>query len=131
MRHAGYTSGGGTAAGSCTMSGQTMRQRDARTPQHENRRQRFPRLREGASRLSLDVLARVEAASPHRPIMLREVLRTLQPRPGDIVVDATLGGGGHAEALLAHIRPGGRLIGLDADSLELPRTEARLRSAGH
>lgn len=113
------------------MSGQTMRQRDARTPQHENRRQRFPRLREGASRLSLDVLARVEAASPHRPIMLREVLRTLQPRPGDIVVDATLGGGGHAEALLAHIRPGGRLIGLDADSLELPRTEARLRAAGH
>ena len=113
------------------MSGQTMRQRKARTPQHENRRQRFPRPREGTSHLSLDVLARVEAASPHRPIMLREVVRTLQPRPGDVVVDATLGGGGHAEALLAHILPGGRLIGLDADPIELPRTEARLRAAGY
>lgn len=63
--------------------------------------------------------------------MLREVLRTLQPRAGDVVIDATLGGGGHAEALLAHIRPGGRLIGLDVDALELPRTEARLRAAGY
>ena len=63
--------------------------------------------------------------------MLREVLRTLQPRAGDVVVDATLGGGGHTEALLAHILPGGRLIGLDVDSLELPRTEARLRAAGY
>ncbi len=63
--------------------------------------------------------------------MLREVLRTLQPRPGDVVVDATLGGGGHAEALLTHIRPGGRLIGLDVDATELPRAEARLRAAGY
>lgn len=81
--------------------------------------------------LDADTIARAETASPHRPIMLREVLRTLQPRPGDVVVDATLGGGGHAEALLAHVQPGGRLIGLDVDALELPRTEARLRTAGH
>jgi 16S rRNA (cytosine1402-N4)-methyltransferase len=100
-------------------------------PQHENRRQRFPRPRPGAAPLRVDVLARIDATSPHRPIMLREVLRTLQPRLGDLVVDATLGGGGHAEALLAHILPGGRLLGLDVDSLELPRTEARLRAAGY
>lgn len=100
-------------------------------PQHENRRQRFPRTRPGAALLGAGVLARIETASPHRPIMLREVLRVLQPRPGDVVVDATLGGGGHAEALLAHILPGGRLIGLDTDTLELPRTEARLRAAGY
>lgn len=99
--------------------------------QLENRRQRFPRPRPGATPLQADALARIEAASPHRPILLREVLRCLQPAPGDVVVDATLGGGGHAEALLAHIAPRGRLIGLDRDPLELPRTEARLRAAGY
>ena len=97
----------------------------------ENRPQQFPPPRTGASVLRADALARVEAASPHRPIMLREVLRCLQPRPGDVVVDATLGGGGHAEALLVHIQPRGRLLGLDLDSLELPATEARLRAAGY
>ena len=81
--------------------------------------------------LDADALARAEAASPHRPIMPREVLRVLQPRPSDLVVDATLGGGGHAEALLAHIHPGGRLLGLDVDPIQLPATEARLRAAGH
>ncbi len=81
--------------------------------------------------LDADALARAEAASPHRPIMLREVLRVLQPRPGDVVVDATLGGGGHAGALLAHIQPGGRLLGLDVDPIALPGTAARLRAAGH
>lgn len=103
----------------------------AGAPQRENRRQRFPPARPGASATNAEAIARAEAASPHRPIMLREMLRALQPRPGDLVVDATLGGGGHAEALLAHIRPGGRLLGLDLDAVELPRTEARLRAAGH
>lgn len=102
----------------------------SRVPQRENRRQRFPPPRHGATPLDLDAIVRAETTSPHRPIMLREVLRTLQPRPGDLVVDATLGGGGHAEALLAHILPGGRLLGLDVDAIELPRTEARLRAAG-
>ncbi|MEQ1895798.1 MAG: 16S rRNA (cytosine(1402)-N(4))-methyltransferase RsmH [Vicinamibacterales bacterium] len=69
-------------------------------------------------------------AGSHRPIMVEEVLRCLQPVPGAIAVDCTLGGGGHAEAILAHLRPDGRLIGLDVDALELSRTEARLRSAG-
>jgi len=101
-----------------------------RAVQHENRRQRFPRPRPGAVPLDHDVITRIVATSPHRPIMLREVLRTLQPRPGDRVVDATLGGGGHAEALLAHIQPGGRLLGLDVDPVTLPLTEARLRAAG-
>ncbi len=54
----------------------------------------------------------------------------LAPRAGDHVLDATLGGGGHAHALLAHIAPRGRLIGLDLDRRELARTSARLREAG-
>lgn len=70
-------------------------------------------------------------AGSHRPIMVAEVLEILAPQPGEIAVDATLGYGGHAEAILARLQPGGRLLGLDADPLELPRTEARLRSLGY
>jgi 16S rRNA (cytosine1402-N4)-methyltransferase len=47
-----------------------------------------------------------------------------------VAVDCTLGGGGHAQAILEGLQPGGFLIGLDVDPLELPRTEARLRAAG-
>jgi 16S rRNA (cytosine1402-N4)-methyltransferase len=70
-------------------------------------------------------------AGMHVPIMVAEVLECLRPHPGDTAVDCTLGGGGHAQAILAHVQPGGRLIGLDTDPLELPRTEARLRAAGY
>jgi 16S rRNA (cytosine1402-N4)-methyltransferase len=62
--------------------------------------------------------------------MVGEVLRCLRPTPGDVAVDCTLGGGGHAHAILERLQPGGRLIGLDVDPLELPRTEAHLRAAG-
>lgn len=62
--------------------------------------------------------------------MVAEVLRHLQPAPGQVVVDCTLGGGGHARAILERLQPGGRLIGLDVDPLELPAAEARLRAAG-
>ena len=62
--------------------------------------------------------------------MPAEVLRHARPRSGDVVVDCTLGGGGHARAILDQIQPGGRLIGLDVDSIELARTEAGLRAAG-
>ena len=66
----------------------------------------------------------------HVPIMLGEVLQCLRPAPGDIAVDCTLGGAGHALAILDRIQPGGRLIGLDIDPIELPRAEARIRAAG-
>ena len=69
-------------------------------------------------------------AGSHVPIMVAEVLEALDPHPGDTVVDCTLGYGGHARALLERIQPGGRLLGLDIDPLELPKTEARLRMAG-
>lgn len=69
-------------------------------------------------------------AGSHRPIMVDEVLACLRPSPGEIAVDCTLGGGGHAQALLPRLLPGGYLIGLDVDPHELPRTEARLRAAG-
>ena len=69
-------------------------------------------------------------AGTHRPIMVAEILEVLAPRPGDVAADCTLGYGGHAQEILARLQPGGRLIGLDADPIELPKTEARLRAAG-
>ncbi|HEY3378734.1 MAG TPA: 16S rRNA (cytosine(1402)-N(4))-methyltransferase RsmH [Armatimonadota bacterium] len=75
------------------------------------------------------VLARGNTpAGSHRPIMVAEIMQVLQPQPREIVVDATLGYGGHARELLRAVLPGGRLYGLDVDPLELPRTEARLRA---
>jgi 16S rRNA (cytosine1402-N4)-methyltransferase len=62
--------------------------------------------------------------------MVDETLRCLRPVPGDLAVDCTLGGGGHALAIVERIQPGGRLLGLDTDPLEVPRTEARFRAAG-
>jgi 16S rRNA (cytosine1402-N4)-methyltransferase len=69
-------------------------------------------------------------AGMHRPIMVREVLHLLAPRRGDFAVDVTLGYGGHASALLDAVLPGGRLLALDVDPIELPKTEARLRERG-
>lgn len=69
-------------------------------------------------------------AGTHRAIMIAEILEVLAPQPGEVAVDCTLGYGGHAQELLARIQPGGRLLGLDADPHELPKTEARLRAAG-
>jgi 16S rRNA (cytosine1402-N4)-methyltransferase len=82
-----------------------------------------------------DTVAKVLAsgktpAGTHRPIMVAEILATLAPKPGELAVDCTLGYGGHTQEILARLQPGGRLIGLDADPIELPKTEARLRAAG-
>jgi 16S rRNA (cytosine1402-N4)-methyltransferase len=69
-------------------------------------------------------------AGTHRPIMVAEILEVLAPQPGDFAVDCTLGYGGHAREILQKISPGGHLIGLDADPIELPKTKARLRALG-
>jgi len=69
-------------------------------------------------------------AGTHRSIMVDEILQALDPKPGETALDATLGYGGHARELLTRLLPGGRLVGLDVDPLELPRTEARLRALG-
>jgi 16S rRNA (cytosine1402-N4)-methyltransferase len=51
----------------------------------------------------------------HLPVMVEEVLTSLDARAGSSVVDCTVGGGGHADRLLEATSPGGRLLGLDAD----------------
>ncbi len=69
-------------------------------------------------------------AGSHRPIMVAEILAALAPQPGESAADCTLGHGGHTRELLARIAPGGHLFGLDADPIELPKTESRLRALG-
>lgn len=70
-------------------------------------------------------------AGTHRPILVPEILACLDPRPGNFAVDATLGHGGHAEAILRRVVPGGgHLLGLDVDPVEQPRTVERLRALG-
>jgi 16S rRNA (cytosine1402-N4)-methyltransferase len=70
-------------------------------------------------------------AGTHRPILVAEILAVLALQPGEIAVDCTLGFGGHSRELLPHLAPGGRLVGLDVDPIEHPKTTARLRAAGH
>jgi 16S rRNA (cytosine1402-N4)-methyltransferase len=69
-------------------------------------------------------------AGMHRPIMVPEILEILAPKAGDFAIDATLGYGGHTAALLDAVLPGGRVLALDVDPIELPKTEARLRATG-
>src|SRR2546425_9760388 len=64
------------------------------------------------------------------PVLLTETLTWLAPRPGAVYVDATLGGGGHAEAILDRIVPGGRLIGIDRDEQALEQASRRLERFG-
>ena len=64
----------------------------------------------------------------HLPVLVEEVIEMLAPAPGSLHIDATLGGGGHAERVLEAANPDGRLLGLDADALAIARVEARLRS---
>ncbi len=82
-----------------------------------------------------DTVAKVLAsgktpAGIHVPILVAEILEALDPRPGEIAVDCTLGYGGHARELLPRLQPGGFLLGLDVDPLVLPATEARMRQLG-
>jgi 16S rRNA (cytosine1402-N4)-methyltransferase len=65
-------------------------------------------------------------AGQHLPIMVEEILQVLDLRAGQRCVDCTLGYGGHARELLAAVQPGGSLLGLDQDPVEILRTEERL-----
>lgn len=67
-------------------------------------------------------------AALHVPVMLETVLQMLAPRTGGVFLDATIGLGGHAEAILAC--PGTRVIGLDVDPAALERARARLAPFG-
>jgi 16S rRNA (cytosine1402-N4)-methyltransferase len=62
----------------------------------------------------------------HLPVLAEEVVTMLAAAPGSLQIDATVGGGGHAERILAATDPGGRLLGLDADGAAIARVRERL-----
>ena len=59
------------------------------------------------------------AVSRHQSVLLRETLAWLDLKPGLVVIDGTVGGGGHSRHILKQIQPGGTLIGLDRDPMML------------
>jgi len=61
---------------------------------------------------------------PHIPVLLRELLEIINPQPGQVIVDCTLGLGGHSAAILQRIKPDGQLIALDLDPANM--AEARI-----
>jgi len=65
----------------------------------------------------------------HISVLPNEVQAAMQPQPGGVYLDGTLGGAGHALALLSAAQPGGRLLGIDADPVALAAAQARLVAA--
>src|SRR5262245_10362212 len=65
-------------------------------------------------------------APTHVPVLPAEVLASLGPAPGQVVVDATVGAGGHARLLAERVVPGGRVVGLDRDAAMLDLARPRL-----
>lgn len=70
------------------------------------------------------------ADTTHIPVMRNEVLEALNVQPGGRYVDCTLGGAGHAEAILDRAQPGGTLVGIDADPAAITRGSERLAHFG-
>lgn len=66
----------------------------------------------------------------HLPVLLQEVVDGLAPKEGDVILDATVGGGGHSEALCKAMGGRGKFICLDADSDALRRSQERLSGCG-
>lgn len=66
----------------------------------------------------------------HVPVLLHEVLDLLEPARGGIFVDGTLGGGGHAEAVLQRLPADGSLIGIDRDAEAIAAASVRLSPFG-
>ena len=68
--------------------------------------------------------------SEHTPVLVQEVLGVLEPKPGSILLDATLGHGGHAKAFLEEAGDSSRVIGVDADPEALAVAKQTLAEFG-
>jgi 16S rRNA (cytosine1402-N4)-methyltransferase len=66
-------------------------------------------------------------ATEHRPVMLEEAVAALDPEGGEMVVDATFGGGGHTRRILEELGPDGAVVGIDRDPEAVGRASELLR----
>jgi 16S rRNA (cytosine1402-N4)-methyltransferase len=73
---------------------------------------------------------RSTAAGEHKPVLLAEVLAALDPRPGQTVVDCTLGFAGHSAEFLKRIAPDGLLIATDLDPANIEPARTKLEAVG-
>src|SRR5436309_12691891 len=64
----------------------------------------------------------------HRPVLTSETIELLAPRPGSVVIDATVGGGGHSEAIL---RAGADVVALDQDPDAIEHAREQLAHCGN
>lgn len=118
------------------MSGETPRPPRRKRYSGKNPRRFEDKYKERNPEKYADTVAKVVAsgktpAGSHVPILVEECLEALALKPGMTGVDGTLGYGGHALAILERISPGGKLIGLDLDPVEMPKTVERLRAKGY
>ncbi|MCL4499766.1 MAG: 16S rRNA (cytosine(1402)-N(4))-methyltransferase RsmH, partial [Chloroflexi bacterium] len=67
----------------------------------------------------------------HVPVLLKEVLKVLDPKPGDFLVDGTLGGGGYARAIIEKTRGRGLFLGIDWDERALEAFRPEVMSRGN
>ena len=70
-------------------------------------------------------------SSAHVPVLLDETVQALGVQPGGRYVDCTIGGGGHAAAILENSQPGGQLLGMDADPAAAKSARKRLAAYGN
>lgn len=64
----------------------------------------------------------------HKPVLLKESIEYLNPELADIILDATINGGGHAKAILEKIGKEGKLIGIEQDTIIFEKLELRIRN---
>lgn len=86
----------------------------------------------GSPRMLGAGLARPEPSrGAHTPVLLPEVLKLLDPKPGEYAVDATVGAGGHAQAMLERTAPDGKLLAIDLDPKALVIVQKSLERFSH
>ena len=65
----------------------------------------------------------------HTPVLLKEVIEYLDPKPGSQIIDATLGSGGHAMAIAEKVMPNGKVLGIEWDSELFKQFESKIKSS--
>ncbi|MDP3725405.1 MAG: 16S rRNA (cytosine(1402)-N(4))-methyltransferase RsmH [Nanoarchaeota archaeon] len=64
------------------------------------------------------------------PVLLQEVIAALDPKPGNFIIDGTVGEGGHAKEIIKKIEPGGILLGIDWDTSQAEQAEKNIIGVG-